>query len=58
MKTKDVSKLDFRKSNVIELNDQQLTDVAGGSSRICSFISGLLADAVIEKLNITVYDAS
>lgn len=57
MKTQNVSQsLDFRKNSVVELSDKQLQEIEGGSSRVCSFISGVLVDAIVEKLHISVYD--
>ncbi len=58
-KNNSESKLDFRKSDIVELNEKQLGSVNGGgittaSSWICSAAIG----AVLEKLHITVYDAS
>ena len=51
MKTQNLNnKLNFNKSVIVELNDDQLTDVNGGSSPVCTayFVTGVIVGILIK----------
>ncbi len=50
MKTQNANKLAFAKSSLVELNDNQLNDVNGGTTPVCvGVIIGLTMSIAIDK---------